>query len=65
MPNRVKSMLTLVGVDTFMTGRMDLMLKTGSSASSREGGSGREQFSMMELHGANKENIKSESPRSK
>lgn len=52
MPNKMKSMPTVVGVDIFMTGRMELRLKTGLRASSKEGGSGREQFSMTELLGA-------------
>lgn len=52
MPNRMNSMSTVVGVDMFVTGRMELRLKTGLRASSREGVSGLEQFSMMPLHGA-------------
>ncbi len=60
IPNRVKLMLTMVGFDTFTTGRIELMLKTGLRASSREGGSGWEQFDMKWLHEAVKEkcNIK-------
>lgn len=48
-------MLTLVGVDVLITGRMEFRLKTGVRASSKDGGSGREQFSMTELHGATEE----------
>ena len=42
--DRVKNMVTLVGVDVSMTGRMAFRLKTGSRASRRAGGSGRVQF---------------------
>lgn len=45
-------MITLVVVERFCTGRMELRLKTGLRASSRAGLSGREQFSMAGLHGA-------------
>ena len=48
-------MVTLVGVDKFMTGRMDFRLNMGLRASIKAGGSGREQLSMMELHGATQE----------
>lgn len=52
MPYMMKSMLTRVGVDVFMTGRMELRVKTGFRASNKDGKSGWEQFSIKELHGA-------------
>lgn len=55
MPNRVKSRVTLVVTDKFMTGRMDLSSNTGLRASSRAGGSGREQFNKADLQGAKRE----------
>lgn len=45
-----------MGFDKFMTGRMDFRLKTGLRACSKAGGSGREQFTIMELHGATRGN---------
>lgn len=50
MPNTVIEMPMLVTVVMFTTGRMAFRLKTGERASSTDGVSGLEQFSMVELY---------------
>lgn len=47
IPYKVKYVLTLVQVLMFRTGRMALMLKTGSKALSSTGWVGSEQFTSM------------------
>lgn len=52
IPYKVKSMLTLVLVVMFITGRMALRLKTGVRACSSAGWLGSEQFTWVALHKA-------------
>lgn len=52
MPKRVKEILTWVGTDIFITGRMAFSSNTGFRELSSEVGVGWEQFRTAELNGA-------------